>query len=223
MGRQYAGAVSVGESVDATFALRAKEMRASRNGEAYLSLEFGDRSGRISGIMFRPGREAESVPSGTVVHVRGTVTEYRGVRRISVDSLKPALRYEPRELLPASPRDTGEMMGELREHTRAIRDRGLFTLVTSVFGDRGFMARFRTCPATRVGHHASGVCSSTPSLLRESAARWPICILRSMRTSCWRARFFTTSESSTRLSSPQASNSPSGAAFWGPPFSGSGV
>ena len=154
MGRQYAGAVSVGESVDATFALRAKEMRASRNGEAYLSLEFGDRSGRISGIMFRPGREAESVPSGTVVHVRGTVTEYRGVRRISVDSLKPALRYEPRELLPASPRDTGEMMGELREHTRAIRDRGLFTLVTSVFGDRGFMARFRTCPATRVGHHA---------------------------------------------------------------------
>ncbi|MEL7668032.1 MAG: HD domain-containing protein [Actinomycetota bacterium] len=154
MGRQYAGAMSAGESVDATFTLRAKEMRSSRAGEAYLSLEFGDRSGRIGGIMFRPGREAESVPTGTVVHVRGTVTEYRGILRVSVDSLKPALRYELRELLPASPRDTGEMMAELREHTRAIKDRDLSAVVKAVFGQREFMARFRSCPASRSDHHA---------------------------------------------------------------------
>ncbi|MEA5074959.1 MAG: HD domain-containing protein [Coriobacteriia bacterium] len=154
MGRQYAGAMSAGESVDATFSLRAKEMRSSRAGEAYLSLEFGDRSGRIGGIMFRPGRDAESVPTGTVVHVRGTVTEYRGILRISVGSMKPALRYELRELLPASPRDTGEMMAELREHTRAIKDRDLSAVVKAVFGDREYMARFRSCPASRSDHHA---------------------------------------------------------------------
>lgn len=154
MGRQYAGAMSAGESVDATFTLRAKEMRSSRAGEAYLSLEFGDRSGRIGGIMFRPGREAESVPTGTVVHVRGTVTEYRGILRVSVDSVKPALRYELRELLPASPRDTSEMMAELREHTRAIKDRDLSAVVKAVFGQREFMARFRSCPASRSDHHA---------------------------------------------------------------------
>lgn len=154
MGRQYAGAMTAGENVDATFSLRAKEMRSSRTGEAYLSLEFGDRSGRIGGIMFRPGRDAESVPTGTVVHVRGTVTEYRGVLRVSVDSMRPALRYELRELLPASPRDTLEMMAELREHTRAIKDTGLSALVKGVFGERDFMARFRACPASRSDHHA---------------------------------------------------------------------
>jgi 3'-5' exoribonuclease len=154
MPRQYTVSLTAGEKVDTTFALRSKEMRSSRTGEAYLSLEFADRSGRIAGIMFRPGREAESVPVGTVVTVRGTVTAYRGVLRVSVTSMKPASRYELRELLPASPRDVSEMMSELREHVRAIADPGLSGLVKAVFGDRGFMHTFRVCPASRSEHHA---------------------------------------------------------------------
>ncbi len=154
MPRQYTVSLRAGDRVDTTFALRSKEMRSSRTGEAYLSLEFADRSGRIAGIMFRPGREAESVPAGTVVAVRGTVTAYRGVLRVSVDSMKPASRYEPREILPASPRDVGEMISELREHVRAISDPGLAGLVKTVFGDHGFMRTFRACPASRSEHHA---------------------------------------------------------------------
>jgi len=154
MPRQYTVSLTAGEGVDTTFALRSKEMRCSRTGEAYLSLEFADRSGRIGGIMFRPGREAESVPVGTVVSVRGTVTAYRGVLRISVSSMKPASRYEPKEILPESPRDAGEMISELREHVRAISDPGLAGLVKTVFGDRGFMRTFRACPASRSAHHA---------------------------------------------------------------------
>ncbi|HHJ99521.1 MAG TPA: HD domain-containing protein [Actinobacteria bacterium] len=154
MPRQYTVSLTAGERVDATFALRSKEMRSSRTGEAYLSLEFADRSGRISGIMFRPGREAESVPVGTVVAVRGTVTAYRGVLRVSVSSMKPASRYEPREILPASPRDADEMISELRDHVRAIANPGLAGLVKAVYGDRRFMRAFRVCPASRSEHHA---------------------------------------------------------------------
>lgn len=154
MGRQYAVGLMSGERVDATFALRSKEMRASRTGEAYLSLEFGDRSGRIGGIMFRPDREAESVPSGTVVHVRGVITVYRGILRISVEMMRPASGYDLREIMPAGPRDADEMLEELRDHVRAIRDRGLGLLVRSIFADRGFMKRFKACPATRSDHHA---------------------------------------------------------------------
>ncbi|MHB8050351.1 MAG: HD domain-containing protein [Coriobacteriia bacterium] len=154
MERQYAVGLQAGERVDAVFALRAKEMRASRTGEAYLSLEFGDRSGGIGGIMFRPGREAESVPSGTVVNVRGTVTAYRGVLRISVEAMRPAQRYDLREIMPAGPRDADEMLEELRNHVRAIEDRGLGLLVRTIFADREFMKRFKACPATRSDHHA---------------------------------------------------------------------
>ncbi|MBN2248394.1 MAG: HD domain-containing protein [Coriobacteriia bacterium] len=154
MERQYAVGLRAGDRVDAVFALRAKEMRASRTGEAYLSLEFGDRSGGIGGIMFRPGREAESIPTGTVVLVRGTVTAYRGVLRISVETVRPASRYDLREIMPAGPRDTDEMLEELRDHVRAIGDRGLGLLVRTIFADREFMKRFKSCPATRSDHHA---------------------------------------------------------------------
>lgn len=154
MERQFTVGLAAGERVDATFALRIKEMRASRTGEAYLSLEFGDRSGAIGGIMFRPSREAESIPTGIVVHVRGTVTAYRGVLRISVESMRPAGGYDLRDIMPSGPRDSNEMLEELRGHVRALRDRGLGLLVRSVFADREFMKRFKSCPATRALHHA---------------------------------------------------------------------
>lgn len=154
MERQFTIGLAAGQRVDATYALRVKEMRASRTGEAYLSLEFGDRSGAIGGIMFRPSREAESIPTGTVVNVRGTVTDYRGVLRISVESMRPATTYDLRDIMPSGPRDGDEMLEELRGHVRALRDRGLGLLVRSVFADRQFMKRFKSCPATRTGHHA---------------------------------------------------------------------
>ncbi|MBN2840646.1 MAG: HD domain-containing protein, partial [Coriobacteriia bacterium] len=154
MARQFASGLVVGERVDATFALRSQEIRSARTGEAYLSFEFTDRSGLVGGIMFRPGRDAESLPVGTVVRVRGTVTTYRGVRRISVESIRPAADYDPREILPSSMRDTGEMVRELRAHVRSVADPGLAALLVAVFGDRELMKRFVTCPASREGHHA---------------------------------------------------------------------
>lgn len=154
MERQFTVGLAAGERVDAMFALRIKEMRASRTGEAYLSLEFGDRAGAIGGIMFRPSREAESIPTGTVVHVRGTVTTYRGVLRVSVETMRPAGRYDLRDIMPSGPRDSDEMLEELRGHVRALHDRGLGLLVRSVFADREFMTRFKSCPATRAVHHA---------------------------------------------------------------------
>jgi len=70
MKEHYAGTLKEGERVDAAFALRGKELRSTRTREAYLSMELADRTGRIPAVMFRPDRGAESVPSGTVVHVR---------------------------------------------------------------------------------------------------------------------------------------------------------
>jgi 3'-5' exoribonuclease len=178
MERVYAAALREGARVDAVFAMRAKEMRAARTGEAYLSLELADKSGRISGIMFRPGREAESVPTGTVVHVGGTVTSYRGMLRVSVESLRPVSEYDPRDLLPASTRDERELMSDLRELVRSVKDRHLGSILRAVFGDAAFMRRFRECPASQSHHHAcvGGLLEHTVSVAgvcREIALRYP--------------------------------------------------
>lgn len=178
MERVYATAMQEGARVDADFALRAKEIRSARTGEAYLSLELADRSGRIGGIMFRPDREAETVPVGTVVRVRGTVTSYRGTLRVSVDTLRPVAEYDLREILPSSLRDERELVSELRDLVRSIEDRTLGSIVRAVFGDREFMARFRRCPASQSNHHAciGGLLEHTVSvarLCRHIAASYP--------------------------------------------------
>lgn len=154
MGRQYVATLSVGDSVDAVFALRAKEMRAARTGEAYLTLELSDRTGRMSGIMFRPGREPLSTPAGSVVRIRGAVTSYRGTVRLNVESMRSVSEYDPSEILPAGTRDPKELLAELRSLVSSIENPVLASIVRRVFGDVSFMSRFKRCPASQDYHHA---------------------------------------------------------------------
>ncbi|MDZ4654305.1 MAG: HD domain-containing protein [Coriobacteriia bacterium] len=150
----YAGSLAEGDRVSETFSLHSKELRSSRNGEAYLALEFADRTGRIAAVMFRPNRSAQSVPVGSVVVVDGSVTTYRSVLRISVERLRLAGKWDASDLLPTSPRDSEELLAQLRELVRSIRDPHLARIVRAVFGDRVFMRSFTRCPGAQSRHHA---------------------------------------------------------------------
>jgi 3'-5' exoribonuclease len=152
--RRYAVELVPGDRVDAHFALVSKELRAARTGEGYLALGLSDRSGHIPAIMFRPSRDAEAIPTGTVISVTGTVTSYRGVTRVSVASLKPAATYDRREILPSGVRDPDELLGSLRSIVRSIADPGLSSVVRTVFADAAFTSAFRLSPATVDGHRA---------------------------------------------------------------------
>lgn len=154
MKRQFVRELAEGTRVDSHFHLAAKEMRSSRSGDAYLALEIADRTGRIPAVRFRPVPDDVSIPAGTVVVVRGTVTRFRGVKRISVDSMSPAAEYDPADLLESSRRDRGEVRAEFRTIAGTVRDRELRRVLKSVFGDEGFLSRFEACPGARTHHHA---------------------------------------------------------------------
>lgn len=176
MKTQFAGSLSEGQSVDTVFAIRSRELRSTRSGEAYLSLEFADRSGSVAGVMFRPSSLAESTPSGAVVNVRGTVTSYRGVRRVSVESMRPCDDYEATDLLPASTRDAQETLAELRALVRSVRDPFLARVLRAVFRDKDFLVRFKTSPAALSMHHAyvGGLMEHTVSVARICRSLGPL-------------------------------------------------
>lgn len=154
MARQYIATLVEGERVDAVFALTGKEIRAARTGDPYLAVELGDRTGRIGGIMFRPGAPAAELSVGSVVQVRGLTAAYRGVVRITIEQMRPARQHDPSDLLPSGTRDQEELISELRAHVKAISDRALSAVVRRVFADAGFMKRFKSCPASQSYHHA---------------------------------------------------------------------
>lgn len=151
---QYANELAEGARVDAPFALRAKEMRAARTGDAYLAMELADRTGQIAAVCFRPTPEASAVPVGSVVRVCGTVTTYRGVKRVSVDSMRPAGSFDAEDLIAAGPRSRDELVAEFKSLVASVSDPGLRRVLGAVFGDREFFERFTRCPGAQTYHHA---------------------------------------------------------------------
>lgn len=154
MKQQYVSDLREGMAVDSQFAVRSRDLRAARTGDAYLAMELSDRTGVMPAVMFRPGSEEWSVPLGTVATVRGVVTTYRGVRRISIESLRASADYDRRDMLPAGCRKEGELLGALKVLAAGIAHPGLRHVVDAVFADAPFMGRFRECPATWTEHHA---------------------------------------------------------------------
>jgi 3'-5' exoribonuclease len=154
MKRNYVNELAEGAKVDSPFALRSKEMRAARTGEAYLSLELADRTGQIPAVCFRPSQDASAIPVGSVVHARGTVTTFRGVKRVSIDSLRPAQRYDAEDLIATVARPREELIAELKAIVAGVGDPELRRVLRSVFGDRAFLERFSECPGSQSYHHA---------------------------------------------------------------------
>jgi 3'-5' exoribonuclease len=154
MERRFVREMVEGDRVRATFALRSKEMRSTRAGEAYLALELGDRTGSIGAVLFRPSETASAIPAGGVVCAEGRVTTFRGAKRISLDSLRPSERWDVAELVESASRPTSELVDELRTLVSSVSRRPLRRLLNRVFGDGEFFERFVTCPGSRIGHHS---------------------------------------------------------------------
>jgi len=151
---QYANELAEGAKVDAPFALRTKEMRAARTGDAYLAMELADRTGQIAAVCFRPTPEASVVPVGSVVRVRGTVTTFRGVKRVSVDSMQPARSFDAEDLIASGPRSRDELVAEFRLIVAGVTDPELRRVLVAVFGENEFFERFTRCPGAQSYHHA---------------------------------------------------------------------
>ena len=154
MKAQYVAELVEGCRVDAAFVLRAKEMRLARTGDAYLSLEFADRSGQMAGVYFRPDPGVAAVPLGSVVHVRGTLTSFRNRKRISVESLRALNDWDPADFLSPGPRDEAELLVELQALVASISEPTLVAVLKAVFSDKEFVSRFKRCPASQSYHHA---------------------------------------------------------------------
>jgi 3'-5' exoribonuclease len=154
MKEQYVRDITEGSRVDSLFALRSRDIRSARTGDPYLSLEIADCTGGMPAVMFRPGSREESVPVGSVVRVRGHVTTFRGVRRVTVDALLPVGESDPEDYMPAGTRSREELLAELRGLVRRIGNARVRALVRAVFGAPGFIDRFSAGPASLGRHHA---------------------------------------------------------------------
>jgi 3'-5' exoribonuclease len=134
-----------------------KDRLTSRNGGAYLSVELRDRSGTISGRVFR---EADRIglrfDRGDAVSARGKLARFRGELTAELDDvrrLEPG-SFDPTEFLPVAYRSLEELEGFLEHLACEVHDPALRGVVERLVLAGPPAAEFGRAPCTRSGHHA---------------------------------------------------------------------
>jgi 3'-5' exoribonuclease len=88
------------------------------------------------------------------VRIRGTVTSFRGQKRVSVESMLAEQSVDPDDFIAASTRSRDELVVEFKLLAAAVRDPQLRKVLRAVFGDAEFFERFSRCPGSQSYHHA---------------------------------------------------------------------
>ncbi|MGB7589601.1 MAG: HD domain-containing protein [Solirubrobacterales bacterium] len=148
-----------GQRVQSAYAVRERELRRKRNGEAWLRLLLGDASGSAEAVSWEDAeaRYALAAP-GSVVFVTGSfeVSERWGAK-IKVADLREAAADEYlTEDLAVEPEVPFERLeSDLRELLETVQEPQLRELLDRFFGDQSeIWARFREAPAAKVYHQA---------------------------------------------------------------------
>jgi len=148
-----------GGRVEGVFAVRERELRRKRNGEAWLRLVLGDASGSCEAVAWEEAEALYALAApGTPVHVAGLfeVSERWG-QKIKLNGLREAAadEYRQEDLAVESAVSFERLESDLRELLATVQNRQLRYLLERFFGeDSEIWARFRDAPAAKVYHQA---------------------------------------------------------------------
>ncbi len=175
MKHRFAVDLKIGETVDDVFSVSEKSLGKKRDGESYLTMVLGDRSGSIRAVMWEGAdRTASKIRDSAFVRVKGSVSEYQGRLQVVVKEAIPFPESEidPEAFLPKTPRNIERMFARLVEIADTFQDTPLKRLLTAFFSDADLMAKFKRAPAAKRMHHAyvGGLLEHTLSMTLLAAA-----------------------------------------------------
>ncbi len=137
--------------------VRRMEIRYKQNGEPYLFLELGDRSGRLPARVWdRPFQIAESLAVGKIVLFEGLVQVFQQRRELRPNSIAPIPSNASvilEDLLPVSSRELTSLKGSFREHGTSLKDPFLLRLWEGLTGNTSLLEAFEMAPAGKLWHH----------------------------------------------------------------------
>lgn len=156
MKSQWTNELTPGAEVNDSFVIRRLELKEYSGGR-YLSLEIGDKSGRIPAVCWENVRElAARFRPGSIVQIQGTVGTFRDVPQVTVQSMMPVSSkyYDPLDYLPAGPVDPRKQMARIDAIVSGIADVHYRMLLTEIFSDGMIRPKFTYAPAAKLWHHS---------------------------------------------------------------------
>ncbi|HVC07175.1 MAG TPA: HD domain-containing protein, partial [Solirubrobacterales bacterium] len=148
-----------GQRVEGVFAVRERELRRKRNGEAWLRLVLGDAGGAVEAVSWEDSEARFALAaSASAIYVTGVfeVSERWG-SKIKVAELRQAApeEYRAADLAPESEASFERLESDLRALLGTVQHPQLRGLLERFF-DQGaaIWPRFRDAPAAKIYHQA---------------------------------------------------------------------
>ena len=145
-----------GETVEETFVLAEKQLRANRNADLYLLATLRDSSGQMNAMMWNVTEDAMAhIGSGDFVKVRGKVQLYQGALQMiltHIEKVSPDL-VDPTEFHPQTHQDTEKYLARVQEIAETLRP-DLRAVMHCFFNDGELLSRLSGAPAGIKAHHA---------------------------------------------------------------------
>jgi 3'-5' exoribonuclease len=157
MTRRYVNQLVNGDSVDDSFLVADKQLRANRQGNLYLNLELRDKTGTVGARLWNASESlARLFEPGDFLHVRGKTQVFQGSLQIILNHLEVVdpSQIEPEDFLPQSTQNIAKLMARLKEILLGMNNPHLRALVECFLIDDDFVRKFTTSPAGVKNHHA---------------------------------------------------------------------
>lgn len=162
------------DPVDHFLMIRKLELRNTKAGKEFLSLELGDKSASLSANIWSDTKGFEKISKegevGNAVKIFGSIEEYQGNSQLKVKSIRLIDKKDgvnPQDFLPKSIRNPDEMEEELLARIQIISNKYLRELLTNVFvGEQ--LEKFKKAPAGKSWHHGyiHGLIEHTLEMIR---------------------------------------------------------
>lgn len=147
-----------GKELVEMFAIRRIELKTKESdGKAFLSLELGDATGRMDGVLWNEAEEAYGqLSQGDVAQAKVTVGKYRDSVQLRVDNIRRCRReeYQLTDFLASSALSRPELEAEIRSESAGVKDPQLTRLLKLFWDDQDFLDKFLEAPAAKLWHHA---------------------------------------------------------------------
>jgi 3'-5' exoribonuclease len=176
-------ATDSGKPISALLLLRKITNKTASNGNPFLSLEFGDRTGSFTATMFNDHPQFEALKAageGCAVKLEGRSDSFQGRFSPKLGTLRVLDEKELEasgdlsSLVEVPPEDPGEMWTEFQGFIDGIGHEALRATVRGVFEEIGDV--FQTAPAATAMHHAyrHGLLEHTLHMVRAARALLPL-------------------------------------------------
>jgi 3'-5' exoribonuclease len=157
MVRRYVQQMTDGETVEETYLVTDKQLRANRNGNLYLQMDLRDRTGSINARLWNAGEHLfRSFEAGDFLLVKGKVQLFQGALQMILSHIDrvEAEKVDLADFLPHTEHDVSKLLERLRGNLLRLESPHLRALMECFLMDEAFMQSFCKAPAGIRNHHA---------------------------------------------------------------------